>query len=144
MKGPISVVELDSLVHATEDLDKVVSAIGRLLPSKTPTKVDEMDGHWGNRISRINYRFSGDEANKAFGALIQGMGEEEKSKLTTDLQSYVDEHGILYMRLNKQDLVSGNLVLGSTDPVRVTVRPRVYLKKGTAPDFYREIIMGGK
>ena len=95
-----------------------------------------MEGHFGNPIRRLKFHVTGDEAERMAAGLLAGMPREAKEQVLRDLDSAVDEHSALYLRLDKQAAVEGRLALGGKDPVRVRVKPRLHELKGGAKDLY--------
>jgi len=142
MKGPIQSVEVTYLVHATEDPDKIWRAVSALLSSSTEPETEELEGYFGNSIVRVRLHLTGDEASSAFQSVQKSFPSGLKSEILSDLTSFLDEHGAFFLRLDKQRLVAGSAALGSADSVRLKVKPRLFLVKGSAPKFYEQLIEG--
>lgn len=125
---PIAYVDIRFFAHATEDLNKVVEAVCRLLP---PDHVDEivfkrsnLKGHYGNPITLFETRVKKREIVKAVvETLSSGLGELDKEVLLNEIGSHM-EKGSLYIRLDKQAAFQGEFKLCSADPVRVRIRFR--------------------
>ena len=125
---PIAYVDIRFFVHATEDLNKVVEAVCRLLP---PDHVDEivfkrssLKGHYGNPITLFETRVKKREIVKAVvETLSSGLGELDKEALLREIGSHM-EKGSLYIRLDKQAALQGEFKLCSADPVRMRIRFR--------------------
>ena len=142
MKGPIQSLELSYLLHSTEDPAKVNAAISELISFEGETLVEEMEGHYGNAIRRVRVRLTGDNATGAFGRISQRLGEGLKKDLERTISEHVDEHSALFLRFDKQKLVSGELSFAESDAIRIKVKPRAFLLRGTAPQFYARLIGG--
>lgn len=143
MRSPIQSVEVSYFVHATEDPAKLRSAVEKLISSQTKPSVEEFEGHFGNRILNVRFHMTGEDAAKAFKSVVLSLTEGMKEELARDISLYVDEHSALYVRFDKQALVTGSLAWGNSDPVRLKVKPRSFLLREGAGDFYRKIIEGG-
>jgi RNA binding exosome subunit len=143
LKGPIQSVEVTYLLHATEDHEKVNLKVSELIMAEEGPEVEEMQGHFGNRISKVRFHLTGEGAARAFEAVVAKLSQGAKSRLVAELGEHVDEHAALFFRLDKQLLMSGNLELGSSDPVRVKVKPRGFMVKGDPRDFYLGLLDGG-
>ncbi len=104
--------------------------------------MEELEGHFGNRILNVRFHVTGEDASKAFKSVVLSLGKGTKEELARDISKYVDEHSALFVRLDKQALVAGALALGNSDPVRLKVKPRSFLLREGAGDFYRKIIEG--
>lgn len=142
MKGPILSVEATYLVHATEDPTKVSEAVGRLLSTPAAAEVESLEGHFGNVILKARIHLTGEEATKALASVFAKMPGPLKAKVRADLPLMVDEHSALFLRFDKQSLISGPLSLGGSDPVRLKVKPRLFQLKGPAVQLYGELLVG--
>jgi len=134
----IQSVSVSCFVHATEDEEKVKTAVLALLGSDTPPDEERLEGHYGNTIVRLTWRLLGDDAWTAFQGLarvIDRLGSTER----IGLQDCIDEHGALFLRFNKQSIVRGSPVLSSSDPVRVKVKPRGFMKSDPI-EFYGRLV----
>ncbi|KPV62737.1 MAG: hypothetical protein AOA66_1233 [Candidatus Bathyarchaeota archaeon BA2] len=67
---PVAYIDIRFFVHATENLDKVVEAVQRLLPSDYIDdilfKKGNLKGHYGNPITLFETRIKNREVIKAF------------------------------------------------------------------------------
>ena len=142
MKPPIASLEVTYLIHATEDERKVEAAVERLLGLAPAFERDALIGHFGNRIVRTKAHLTGEAAVSAFKHLVMSLPPDVRSALARELGAHVDEHSTLYLRLDKQQLVSGSPELGTTDAVRVKVKPRLHALKGGALEFYARELEG--
>jgi RNA binding exosome subunit len=142
LKGPVQSVEITYILHATEDSDRVSSAILRLLGTTNLPEVEHLEGHFGNAIVRARLHLVGSEAGEAFAKLVSTMPQTLREEIIEGLASFLDEHSALFLRLDKQRLISGSVELGSGDSVRIKVKPRIFLMEGGAARFYTELIGG--
>jgi RNA binding exosome subunit len=142
MRSPIQSVEVTYLLHATEDPTKVADAVSGLLGVRTEPEEEVLEGHFGNRIEKIRLHLTGEEAGAAFASLVSKMPPGIKRELVGDLQKFLDEHSALFLRFDKQLLISGGFALASGDPVRIKVKPRIFMMKGGAASFYEHLIGG--
>ena len=144
MKGPIQSVEVSYLLHATEDPQRLDEAVKAMISSDTPPDVEELEGHFGNRILRVRFHLTGDEASRAFSGIVARLPQQLRDDLTNNLGTHLDEHVALFLRLDKQRLVSGFLAMGTADPVRVKVKPRTFLLRGGAQQLYSRLLGDGE
>jgi RNA binding exosome subunit len=125
---PITYVDIRFFVHATEDPNKVVEAVRRLLPTNHVDEIvfkrNNLKGHYGNPITLFQTRVKKREIVKAMvETLSSGLGELDKEALLREIGSHM-EKGSLYIRLDKQAALQGNFKLYSADPVRMRIRFR--------------------
>ena len=125
---PVAYIDIRFFVHATENLDKVVEAVRRMLPSdyidEILFKKDNLKGHHGNPITLFETRIKEKEIIKAFVEnLSSRLDELDKEVLRREIDLHV-EKGSLYVRLDKQAALQGELKLCTTDPIHVRIRFR--------------------
>ena len=105
------------IVHATEDESKVANAVGKALGLRE-FKVASIRGHYGNPIRYYEGTVKGKEASKAFGSILSALSERELEELVENYER-CSKGGHLYLRLDKQGLVSGRIGFGGEDAVRI-------------------------
>jgi len=125
---PVAYIDIRFFVHATENLDKVVGAVKRILPSDyigdILFKRDNLKGHHGNPITLFETRIKEKEIIKAFVEnLSSHLDSLDKETLRREIDLHV-EKGSLYVRLDKQAALQGELKLCTADPIRVRIRFR--------------------
>jgi len=140
VKGVLQSLEVTYFVHATEDQEKVRRAVARLLGRDPDPEVESLEGHFGNKILRARVHLTGEDAEPAFGHLVESLPAGVLDQIASELGSHLDEHSAFFVRLDKQSLVSGAVSLGTSDPVRVRVKPRIFLVKGGAASFYARLM----
>jgi RNA binding exosome subunit len=139
-QGEIQSVEASCFVHATEDEVRLKDLLGEFLGAEEGPSEERLEGHYGNVIVHLTWHLTGEAAGRVFGRLVEAMGDEGRKVVLADLGAHTDEHGALYVRLNKQALFRGQTVFSSSDPVRVRVKPRSFLMKGDPQRFYRRFL----
>lgn len=140
MKGPIQSLEVSYIVHATEDGDKIESAVAGLFGFLDQGEADRLEGHFGNEIIRVTHHVAGEDAEAAFAALVAKMPPRLREQLKGELGQHVDEHSAFYVRLDKQKLLAGEAALAGSDPVRVRVKPRLIALKGSAASLFGRLL----
>jgi len=115
-------VEYAVFVHATEDFDKVIKAVENLMPPKLRDRkrveVEETYGHYENpiRIARTSFR-NPEYAAQALTWIWSRLSDEDKARLTRDLDLHLDNKSKFYMRFDKQEAFLGYVKLSSGDDV---------------------------
>jgi len=125
---PITYVDIRFFAHATEDLNKVIEAVHRLLPTNHVDEIvfkrSNLKGHYGNPITLFETRVKKREIVKAVvETLSSGLGELDKEALLREMSLHM-EKGSFYVRLDKQAAFQGEFKLCSADPVHVRIRFR--------------------
>lgn len=142
-KSLIQALELSYFLHATEDESRVVHSVQEYMNLKAEPRFDELRGHFGNRILLVRYHLAGGEAERLFVTITSRLDRTEARSVRDTIHEMMDEHRALYLRLSKQELIKGRVVLSPSDPIRVKVKPRSFMIGGDAGKFY-ERIMGMK
>jgi RNA binding exosome subunit len=136
----IQALEISCFVQATEDTEKVRDAIAGTLAIQQGPEQEDLEGHFGNSIVHLKWHLTGEQAWTSFQTLISLLGKDGRREIIRELHAYLDDHGALYIRLNKQTLVSGIASFSSSDPIRVRVKPRSFMMKGPPGQFYERIL----
>jgi RNA binding exosome subunit len=136
----IQSVEVSCFVHATEDEVKVKNSISAFLGIEEEPTEEILEGHFGNRIIHARWHLTGEVAWNAFRRVVERLGKDGRAEVLRDLAAHTDEHGALYLRINKQSLIRGTTILASSDPVRVRVKPRGFMMKGSPEQFYGRLL----
>ncbi len=139
-KREIQSVEVSFFVHATEDQSRLIQCIEESLDLEGAPKFEPLRGHYGNRIVHVRYHVTGDDAERLFVSLASQLNTEEAHTILGSVDSMMDEHKALYLRVSKQQLLSGKVVLAQKDPVRLKVKPRSFMIGGDARGFYARIM----
>ena len=126
---PIAYVDLRVFAHATEDLDKVLTAAHNTLPPESidtvTFKKTTLTGHHGNPITLFEARIKNKKVAQAFlEKLASGLSMVDKEALNSEITQHL-ENGNLYIRLDKQSAYLGELRLSSTD----TIHLRMHFRK---------------
>ncbi|MDG6989098.1 MAG: hypothetical protein JRN21_07205 [Nitrososphaerota archaeon] len=143
MKGSIQSLHVACFTHETEDEGRVAEALAWLVGPGTIPEVEELEGHFGNAIRRVELKLTGKEAEAGFRQAVSRMPRTVVEEIAGEIPSCMDEHGALFVRLDKQQLVLGRVALGSADPVRLKVKPRGDIIRGGAREFYLRLLRGG-
>jgi RNA binding exosome subunit len=74
----------------------------------------------------------------------QNLSLDDIHKLLTDLNCYVDDAGVLFIRINKQEAARNSLKLGKKDPILVRVKIAAYpARKEKALEVARGLLKDG-
>ena len=137
-KFPIAYFEIRVFSHATEDLEKVQTAVRKILPENLSAEVTftktNCVGHHGNPIVLLEAKLTD---KKALPKALEKIGAElsalDKEKLNSEIKRHIEKHN-LFLRLDKQSAFLGTTKLGSNDPIHL----RIHFKNKT-PDEIAEI-----
>ena len=128
-KNPIAYIDIRTFAHATEDTDKVQTALNNTLPAELIQTINfqktSLTGHHGNPITLFQTRIKGkNTAQTVFQKLAASLSIIDKEQLNNEIKQHL-EKGNLYLRLDKQNAYQGQIKLGQTDPIHL----RIHFKK---------------
>ena len=125
-RGLPSFVEISSIIHATEDLNKVLKATRNILPKEFADEPDEKSNLLGyHRNPIITVRIIIRERVKEIAFLKNVLGSleaDDKACLSSEFKNYIDSKGNFYLRLDKQEAFLGKIKLGFDDTIHIKVK----------------------
>lgn len=127
-KLPVSYVDVQFCAHATENLDKVMEAVQKTLPSEhindITFKRTNLEGHYGNPIYFFVTRIKDREIVIALVEnLSTNLSSLDREELGRTIHLCV-EKGNLFVRLDKQAALKGKIKFVTSDPIRIRIRFR--------------------
>jgi RNA binding exosome subunit len=136
-------VEISTIAHATDDLDKVQSALRLILPESIKDKEvftrRYMQGHHGNPIVTFDGKLTKSyDVGEFVGQFSRQLAKNQKLLIERDLDMHSDDDGNLYIRLDKQQASRGIVELGDEDPIRV--RMKFNRLKGAAKELMKTFL----
>ncbi|NMI82236.1 exosome protein [Marine Group I thaumarchaeote] len=128
-------VTIDVIIHATEDISKIYQSFKELLDLKEENfTIHETVGHFDNPIIILNAKMVKKEAQNFMKKLLGLLSIEQINQLIEEIEERtVDSR--FHMRLDKQELIKGNLVLKEKDTIKIKIYAPIYNKKNTVKIF---------
>lgn len=114
----IDCITIQSLCHATESEDKVLQALRQLYPNyekRTAT------GYFGNPIHVFKARIT---RKKEITTLVQTL--QVVASDVGNIRKRMDKKGNLYIRLDKQELYHGNLLVKDNGEIKIIIHVQSY------------------
>lgn len=139
-----SAAEVDVVLHATEDHEKVLAAVEKALGVPAADFAGEQaEGHFGNRIVLMKASVASKDAGALAAKIMSSLNSPDRQELADHIREYSDDKGNLYLRLDKQRMCQGRVSLAESDAVRVRFRPvRRYRPSGNV-EAYRGLLSLG-
>jgi hypothetical protein len=129
IKRPVRHVELSTLVHATEDKEKVLRAVYNLFPeSINPPRIFEtkLKGFFGDDLISLKLEINKRRpATEFLEHLILNLNSIEHLEILENLPQRMDDSKNLYIRFDKQKAFQGVVSLETHDSIRVKFRLEV-------------------
>lgn len=124
-KNPIGYIDIRVFAHATEDPEKVLTAVRNMLPPETldavAFKKSSLAGHHGNPIIVFEARVNDRNAVQAiFSRIAASLGVMDKEMLNSEIESHL-ENGNLYLRLDKQFAYLNEVRIAKADAIHFKI-----------------------
>ena len=128
-------VSIDVIIHATEDISKIFQVFEEVLDLKEEDfTIHETTGHFDNPIIMLNAEIVKKEAQNFMKKLLGFLSIEQINELIEEIEERtVDSR--FHMRLDKQELMKGNLVFGEKETIKIKIHTPIYNKKNTVKTF---------
>ncbi|MGC8948533.1 MAG: RNA-binding domain-containing protein [Thermoprotei archaeon] len=138
--------EISTFAHATEDENKVKTALMSLIPEKYWQMVEiqreRLSGHWGNDIIHLWIELKGQsQVADLIKWLALKMSDVDKAIISSQLQLFLDQEYHIHMRFNKQKAYKSILILDDEgdDIIRVKIGVAGLKKLSDARNVYKEL-----
>jgi RNA binding exosome subunit len=123
--------KISAIVHATEDVDRVLQALSRVfpqgsLPSKAETR--RFNGHYGNEIRIVDLSIRGATARSFLKYLWKNLASFDRALILDTLDKHLDPSGGLHLRLDKEEAFRGILRMKDQDPIKIHLSFRKEIK----------------
>jgi RNA binding exosome subunit len=127
-KSPIGYVNIRVFAHATEDQERVITAVRNTLPEELREnavfKKTGLEGHHGNPITLIETELVD---RQTLMAVLEKIGSRltslDKETLSREMPLHL-EKGNLYLRVDKQQAFLDKLRFSSNDPIHFKIHFR--------------------
>ena len=107
MKLPFKSVAMSTIVHSTEDEEKVKNAFKSLIPKEVEIEESKAEGHFGDSKKILSVSIQRRPHMREFwDQILKRLGEEELSWLKKRSIDRIGDDCTLYLRFSKQYLVS--------------------------------------
>jgi len=128
-------VTIDVIVHATEDISKIFQSFEDNLDLKeSDFTVNETIGHFENPIIILNAKIVKKQAQNFLKKLLGLLSAEQTSQLIEEIEERTEDSRF-HMRIDKQELIKGNLVISEKETIKIKIHTPIYNKKDTVKIF---------
>lgn len=124
-KPPIAYIDIRVFQHATENPEKVQTAVKNLLTEELAENLifqkTTLEGHHGNPITLFTARLT-DKKNlpHAIKKIADHISSIDKEELDREINLHIEKCN-LYLRLDKQSALLGNIKFTQTDPIHLKI-----------------------
>ena len=134
-------VEITYFLHSTEDYDRVIASIAKELSIPVDRfEVSNAEGHYGNPLRKTKAHLTGAEARDFADGFFGRLPSIVKGSIAQEIRLSLNEHGDLFARLDKQQLLAGKIILAEVDPVRMKFKLRYNMPREQLLQSYAEFL----
>jgi len=124
-KTPVGYVDVRVFAHATEDLEKVLTAVRNTLPTEAGEGIvfqkTSLTGHHGNPIILFQTKITDKQALPLIlKKIASSLNSLDKETLNSEMKLHLEKRN-LYLRFDKQSAYIGELNFSSNDPIHFKI-----------------------
>ena len=135
-------VDIQLIVHGTEDLDKIFSSFKETFDvDREDFDSQDLTGHFENQIVLLHSKLKKKKAQFFVKKLVGAIPREQIDTIIEDLENRYDD-STLYLRISKQSLITGNIVLSDREPVKIKIFTPIYKQADIESTFTRLLTHG--
>jgi hypothetical protein len=128
-------VTIDVIIHATEDISKIFQSFEEVLDLKEGNfTIHETTGHFDNPIIMLNAKIVKKEAQNFMKKFLRLLSTEQINELIEEIEERTIDSRF-HMRLDKQELIKGNITFREKDTIKLKIHTPIYNKKDTVKTF---------
>ena len=128
-------ITIDVIVHATEDISKIFQSFDEILEVKEEDfTMIETTGYFENPIIMLKAKLVKKQAQNLVKKIMKLLPSNQINELIEEIEDRtVDSR--FHLRLDKQELVKGALIVSEKDTIKIKIHTPIYNKKDTTKIF---------
>ncbi|QMU53882.1 MAG: exosome protein [Nitrosopumilus sp.] len=128
-------ITVNVIVHATEDISKIFQSLEKNLKLKEEDfTAEESTGHYENPIVTLNAKSVKKQAQDFMHKLLESLSTEQTYHLIEEIEERTIDSRF-HMRLDKQELINGNIKVREKGTIQLKIFTPIYNKKDTVEIF---------
>ena len=128
-------ITIDVIVHSTEDISKIFESFDEVLEVKEEDFMNlETTGYFENPIIMLNAKLIKKQAQNFMKKILKVLSINQIKELIEEIEERTTDSKF-HLRLDKQELVKGVLVLNEKGTVKIKIHTPIYNKKDTIKKF---------
>jgi len=128
-------ITIDVIVHATEDISKILQSFDEILEIKEEEFTSiETTGYFENPIIILSAKLVKKQGQNFIKKMIELLPINQINELIEEIEERTIDSRF-HLRLDKQELVQGKLIISEKDTVKVKIHTPIYNKKDTVKIF---------
>ena len=128
-------ITIDVIVHATEDISKILQPFDEILEIKEEEFTSiETTGYFENPIIILSVKLQKKQGQNFIKKMLELLPINQINELIEEIEERTIDSRF-HLRLDKQELVQGKLIISEKDTVKVKIHTPIYNKKDTVKIF---------
>jgi RNA binding exosome subunit len=128
-------ITIDVIIHATENISKILQSFNEILEvNEEDFTTKETTGYYENPIIMLNAKLVKKQAKAFMKKFLKLLSINQINQLVEEIEERTVDSKF-HLRLDKQELVRGVLVLSEKDTVKIKIHTPIYNKKDSVKKF---------
>jgi len=128
-------ITIDVIVHATEDISKILQSFDEILEIKDEEFTSiETTGYFENPIIILSAKLVKNQGQNFIKKMLELLPINQIDELIEEIEERTIDSRF-HLRLDKQELVKGKLIISEKDTVKIKIHTPIYNKKDTVKIF---------
>ena len=128
-------ITIDVIVHATEDISKIFQSFNDVLEiEKNDFTLTETTGYYENPIIILNTKLVKKQAKSFMKKFLKLLSSNQINQLTEEIEERIADSKF-HLRLDKQELIKGVVILSEKDTIKIRIYTPIYNKKESIRKF---------
>ena len=128
-------ITIDTIVHATEDISKIFQSFSDVLEIEEESfTITETTGYYENPIIMLNAKLVKKQAKSFMEKFLKLLSKNQINQLIEEIEERIADSKF-HLRLDKQKLINGVVVLSEKDTIKIRIHTPIYNKKESIRKF---------
>ena len=128
-------ITIDVIVHATEDISKIFQSFNDILEIEEESfAITETTGYYENPIIMLNAKLVKKQAKSFMEKFLKLLSKNQINQLIEEIEERIADSKF-HLRLDKQELIKGVVVLSEQDTIKIRIHTPIYNKKESIRKF---------
>ena len=128
-------ITIDVIIHATEDISKIFQSFSDVLEIEEESfTIRETTGYYENPIIMLNVKLVKKQAKSFMEKFLKLLSSNQINQLTEEIEERIADSKF-HLRLDKQELIKGVVILSEKDTIKIRIYTPIYNKKESIRKF---------
>ena len=128
-------ITIDVIIHATEDISKIFQSFNDILEIEEESfSITETTGYYENPIIMLNAKLVKKQAKSFMEKFLKLLSSNQINQLTEEIEERIADSKF-HLRLDKQELIKGVVILSEKDTIKIRIYTPIYNKKESIRKF---------